>query len=436
MRAWPAIPSLALSAGLVLTAVGITAVPTLADDVIVVNSTGNAADASAGTGSCDVSAQAGSQCTLRAAIQTANNDPDQDTIRFRFSGTKVKTIKVPAVLPQLTQPVVIDGYSAANTHPNTKSVGSNARLRILLKGPGKESFDGLDLAAPSTIKGLVMQSFTSAIFISPGGEGSYISGNFIGTTTSGLGRARNWSDGIHVDCNAAVTIGGTSKAARNIIAAGPSSGVLLCDNVDGTKIKGNLIGVGADGKRDLGNSGPGILAFGTQDVVIGGDSKLARNTIAYNRVGVAVTMGVDDAQGVAILGNSFFRNDGLAIDLDDDGVTANDGAGDPDGGANHHQNYPQIQSAKVKGSKTVILGTMLGEPSSKYELRFFQDTFKEREGKAPLAKIAVTTNSAGKAGFTLRVRRLAPGSRVTATATNVTRSPAETSEFSFPKKVK
>ncbi len=390
---------------------------------------------------CDVNpATPGLQCSLRAAIETANADPDLDTIEFGFGGTAAKTIKVPNALPQITEPVVIDGYSAPNTKVNSRLSGSNAKLRIVLKGPGSgATYDGLDIAAPSIVKGLVIQGFYEGVFISPGGEGSRVAGNFIGTTPSGMGKARNLGSGIHVNCDAAVIVGGGSKWARNIIAGNGGAGILLCEDVEGTAIKGNLIGVGADNRKDLGNRYAGIWAYGTEDLVVGGDSKLDQNSIAFNRWGgVVLTRAAADnsiAFGVRILGNSFFRNDGPAIDLDFNGITKNDGALDADGGSNHHQNFPGIKSARNVGTKTVVRGVMLGEALSTFQIRLFVDVYNEREGKKFLKTITVNTDAAGKANWSTKVPKLAAGKKITATATNLTRTPAETSEFALSKKV-
>ena len=436
MSVWRITP-FAMSLSLAATAVATLAVPVSAGDVIRVNSVSNAADASGGSGVCDANAgKAGSQCTLRAAIQTANADPDRDVIVFGFGGTRIRTIRVPNALPVITEPVVINGYSAPNTRPNGRKVGSNARLRVVLKGPGS-TFAGLQLAAPTAVRGLVIQSFDDGILALPGGEGSRITGNFIGTTPSGMRRAANLHAGIHVDCYSAVAIGGASRAARNVISGNRGDGVLLCERVAGSAIWGNLIGVGADNNKGLGNGYAGITAYGTQDVVIGGDGKLARNTIAYNREsGVRVVRSSNRyASGVQILGNSFFRNAGLAIDLDFDGVTRNDGALDRDGGSNHHQNFPVIRRAIHRATKTVVRGQMIGEASSTYRLRIFVDTYKEREGKRLLKSFTVTTKADGKTWWRTSTAKLRVGKRITATATNLSRNPAETSEFSVSKAV-
>ncbi len=315
-----------MAAILALSVAAAVAVPAAADTTIAVNSTGNAADASGGDGACDTNAsKAGDQCTLRAAIQTANASAGPDRIEFSFAGTRPIVIAVPSALPQISDPLVIDGYSVANARRNTRTSGTNAKLRIVLRGPAAGGVDGLSVAAPSTIAGLVVQSFRTGIYLGPGGEGSFLLGNFIGTTPTGLAKQGNRRYGVHVDCDSAVTIGGSGNAGRNIIAASRNAGVLLCEDVNGTVIKGNLIGVGADGRKNLGNSGPGIQGYGTHDVTIGGDTIGARNTIAFNAAGVVAQRsfdaGVVPARAVRIMGNSIFGNRGEGIDLEYDGVT-------------------------------------------------------------------------------------------------------------------
>jgi len=438
MSAWRIVP-IVISMSLAATAVAAVAAPVTAGDVIRVNSVSDAADASGGSGACDANAgRSGSQCTLRAAIQTANADPDRDLIVFTFGGTKVRTIRVSSALPLITEPIGINGYSALNTRRNSRRLGSNARLRIVLKGPGSSAtYAGLQVAALSTVQGLVIQSFLDGIVVHPGGEGSRVMGNYIGTSPSGMRRAGNIKSGVYVDCDSAVIIGGGNKGARNVISGNRGHGILLCERVAGTVIKGNLIGVGADNKKALGNRGHGIAAYGTENVVIGGDNKLAQNSIAHNwRNGVQLTPSPEgDAFGVQILGNSFFRNIGLAIDLDGDGLTPNDGALDLDGGANHRQNFPVIRKAIHKATKTVVRGQMLGEASSAYRIRLFVDTYKEREGKRLLKSFTVRTNANGKTWWSTSTAKLRVGKSITATATNLTRNPDETSEFSVSRKV-
>src|SRR5262249_51163528 len=64
--------------------------------------------------------------SLRATIQSANNDTTLDTIAFAIPGSGVHTISPLSALPTITNPVVIDGYTQPGARPNTLANGDNA----------------------------------------------------------------------------------------------------------------------------------------------------------------------------------------------------------------------------------------------------------------------------------------------------------------------
>ena len=67
--------------------------PADAETTFTVNRTGDTGDMNTNNSVCDVSISTGNQCTLRAAIQEANNTPGPDQIKFNIGGTNsVKTI--------------------------------------------------------------------------------------------------------------------------------------------------------------------------------------------------------------------------------------------------------------------------------------------------------------------------------------------------------
>ena len=114
---------------------------------------------------------------------------------------------------------------------------------------------------------------------------------------------------------------------------------------------------------------------------------------------------------------------------------------DPDTGANNLQNYPVINSAKTKGSKTTIKGTLNSTPSTAttpqtFTIQFFSSPKSTREeGKKLIGQLtgaqSVTTDAQGNASFSIRVPRAS--GFVTATVTGDATN--DTSEFSAPKKV-
>src|SRR5687768_16302714 len=88
----------------------------------LVNDLGDAADILPGDGICDASAAAGGQCTLRAAIQEAEN-PGGDEIHFTLTGT----INLGSPLPMITAPgLTINGPGA-----NALTVSGNNTFRLL-----------------------------------------------------------------------------------------------------------------------------------------------------------------------------------------------------------------------------------------------------------------------------------------------------------------
>lgn len=75
-----------------------------------VNKSGDAGDRRISDTVCDTSRKRGKQCTLRAAIQEANDTNGADTIRFNIvSSASVKTISPNSPLPDITEAVTING---------------------------------------------------------------------------------------------------------------------------------------------------------------------------------------------------------------------------------------------------------------------------------------------------------------------------------------
>jgi CSLREA domain-containing protein len=175
-------------------------------DSLTVNSTGDGADFAL-DGNCDADPRATVvRCTLRAAIQEANNSiahPGADTINFDIpttdpncnANTKVCTISPASALPKITGAVTIDGYSQPGASENTAAVGENAVLLIQLNGANAGGSVGLDLdASNSVVKGLVINRFGGGIALD--GDNNTIEGNFIGTNPSGAQDRGNDFEGV------------------------------------------------------------------------------------------------------------------------------------------------------------------------------------------------------------------------------------------------
>lgn len=84
--------------------------------------------------------------SLRAAIEAANNTIAEDRIEFNIPGSGPFVIA--GILPTVNRPLVIDGYSAAGSVPNSQiGRSNNAQLRIVINiGQGWRVEEDLELA--------------------------------------------------------------------------------------------------------------------------------------------------------------------------------------------------------------------------------------------------------------------------------------------------
>jgi CSLREA domain-containing protein len=299
----------ALIAGLLLTctmlAATLMAAPAHATTTFTVNTTDDFKDLNAGDDRCDITVfLPEDQCSLRAAIEQANNTSGADTIIFNVSGTGVKAINVGATglgpLPAVTDQATINGYTQPGASPNTKTVGDDAKLMIVLEGSNAGSFGNgiqLDGASHSVIKGLVINRFDGAgINIFGNSVATRVQGNFIGTDASGTIDKGNASNGVAVfsdDINNTI-IGGTTPAARNLVSGNGGTGVGLGDASnddvpspsDNVRVQGNYVGTDRNGTQDIGNDASGVFLDNASNATIGGTTATSRNVISGNNGGL------------------------------------------------------------------------------------------------------------------------------------------------------
>lgn len=256
--------------------------------------------------------------SLRRAILDANaaaNVGGPDRIEFNITGAGIKTIAVVgAGLPDITEAVVIDGYTQPGASVNTlgASAGTDAVVLVELDGSGATSSSAIGLqvlASDCTVRGLSIGGFVGAGIVINGGDAVAVEGCFIGTDATGA-VARPNGEGVRVRLGSDNVIGGTDTAARNVIAANSGgAGVSITGDdlniVAGTKVQGNLIGTNAAGTQALGNF-YGIFVAGAIDTLVGGTDPAARNVIAGSILdGIA---GSNDIAGLVIRGNYIGTN--------------------------------------------------------------------------------------------------------------------------------
>jgi len=173
---------------------------------------------------------------------------------------------------------------------------------------GSNSY-GLRLEADnSEIRGLIINRFTQG-GIRVTGDSNLIAGNWLGVDATGNADAGNGSDGVVLVGGANLnTIGGTTAADRNVVSGNTDEGISL-DGATNTLVIGNYVGVGADGVTIIGNDGDGVaLQFGATGNTVGGTTAAARNLIAGNAgpgIGGLANVRIKDAgtTGNVVLGN-------------------------------------------------------------------------------------------------------------------------------------
>jgi trimeric autotransporter adhesin len=272
---------------------------------------------------------------------------------------------------------------------------------------------------------------TGVVMTGNGTSGNQLMGNFIGTDATGLTALGN-IDGIHVAMAASGNvIGGAVAGAGNVISGNSGGAVLFADTgTTGNALLGNLIGTDATGAGALGNGYGVVIMTDAAENVVGGTAAGMGNVIAHNgRYGVYITTG----SGNSVLGNRFFDNDGLGIDLWFTGVTAND-ANDTDSGGNSILNFPVLTSAVLDGTNLTISGTINTATNKSLRIEFFAspvaDTSGFGEGQTFLGFVDVAMGANNTMNFsqTLAASGVTAGQVITATVTDEL---GNTSEFSL-----
>jgi len=428
-------------------------------------------------------------CSLREAILTSNSTPGQfETIVFQIGGGGAQTISTTSALPDITDPVLVDG---------TTQPGFISPPLVEINGAGAGAVTaGLNITGGgSTVRGLTVNRFNGN-GIRLASAGNTVAGCYVGTNAAGTTAQANNGSGVFIENASNNNVGGTNAADRNLISGNAAHGVRIEGvNSTGNRVVGNLIGTDAAGTAALGNTNAGVAVLGANGNIVGGANAASRNVISGNgNVGLLIsgagananliqgnfigtqadgtsalanlTGGVGIANGASgntvggtnaaagnriafnggdgvsvgtgtgnrILSNSIHTNgttaQHLGIDLGPDGVTPND-LGDGDTGANNLQNFPVVNSAASNGVATGVSGTLNSTASTTFRVEFFSnpscDVSGSGEGAQLLGTADVVTDAGGNATFNVSLPNVTVGQVLTATATD----PAgNTSEFS------
>jgi hypothetical protein len=423
--------------------------------------------------------------SFRQALVDANTAAGLDTIAFNIPGAGIHTITPTTLLPNITSPVFIDGYTQPGSIPNTNpmAAGINALPQIeldLTSGGGLFFFTGSD---GSTVRGLIVNRANSDLIVS-WVSNTTIAGNFLGTNAAGTAALASGGFGVRLDRSAANgTIGGPAPADRNLfsgvgqgglilpypsttghlvqgnyigtditgttalgagvglrsmanatvlgnlVSGNPTGGVELLDNAI---VRGNLIGTQRNGTSPLPNGNFGGVWIAGSGSVIGGSGAGQGNILAFN-----VNSGIDSTNNVnsnRISQNSIHSNTALGITLHHSGTPLANDALDLDTlFGNHGQNYPVITSAAVAAGTATISGTINSNPNTALHLEFFANATCDPsgfgEGQTFIGSTDVNTDSGGNASFGALAFGGVPAGQAALTSTAT--SPAgDTSEFS------
>jgi hypothetical protein len=222
--------------------------------------------------------------SLRKCIRLANVDGILDNISFNIPAPYLIPITANLVV---TNPVLIDGYtqptaSAGNLLVEVRGAGGIQIFR-LNAGSNGSTIRGLVINSSAG---------TNTAIYATGSANHVFSGNYIGTNVAGtaLGGAIAMQYGIDLDGATGCTIGGTSGAlTRNLISACSNVSVRIRNASNSTTVLGNYIGTTVSGNVILANSNNGIDINSSNAQIIGGSTYAAKNVISGNTIGVNVS---------------------------------------------------------------------------------------------------------------------------------------------------
>lgn len=425
--------------------------------------------------------------SLREAIIAANataNGGTPDRILFDISDPLISgahTINLTSALPDIDQQLIIDGTTEGDYAGSPVIVldGSAA-------GAGAHGFRLSFGSDGSTIRGLAINQFAEDGIRINASDNHTIVGNYIGTDAGGVLDLGNGRDGIFLSDSNGNTIGTSSAADRNVIVGNVRDGIRLSES-NSNVIRGNYVGLAADGIQNAGHDDDGIHLSGSSSAnIIGGSGAgdgnvivsssnngielggtTANNTISGNFIGVTTggaalgnsnsgirfhtdstsntIGGINSGEGNQIANNGGYgiSTSGNAalptanIQIVGNAIFANGGLGIDveQNGLTIQAEMPDIASAEVDGTNLTVTGTLNGTAGATYQLAFYASASADPTGYGEaerfLGTIDVTIDGSGApASFdqTIAGAGVSVDEFVTATARTAGRSTTEFAE--------
>lgn len=219
--------------------------------------------------------------SLRQAILDANANAGSDVITFNI-GSGLKTMTPASKLPDITDPVVIDG----TTQPG---FSGSPLIEINASNTGF-AWPLLISAGNTTIRSLIINHFQNGGILLLNNGGNHVEGCYVGTDATGSTGTNSRGNAIAISSSSNNVIGGTIANTRNVITGGDNGIAVFGFGGDGNQILGNYIGVDVTGKVALPVFQGIVLA--TSNNVVGGTTPAARNVIgAGNDGGIVILPG-------------------------------------------------------------------------------------------------------------------------------------------------
>ncbi len=175
-----------------------------------------------------------------------------------------------------------------------------------------------------------------------------VKGNLIGTDVTGTSALPNGQYGIRTESS--VNIGGPAPGEGNVIAGNSSWGIVQSNRY--AFIRGNNIGLAADGVTPLGNGGGIYMTSGaviSTNVIVNNEGHGVYFPGEWNYYYTAYLRGRPQ-----ILGNSIHSNSGLGIARA--GTVRDNDAGDANLFTYHLQNFPELTEVTVENGMTTVVG--------------------------------------------------------------------------------
>lgn len=361
-----------------------------------------------------------------------NDDGIRDDVeRNVISGNRFQGISIDGTYDgdAKTEKNVVAGNFIGTDKTGTKGVANETGV-YLLRGAvsnviGTNANSRVGSAAGNVISG---NQFNGVLIRYTRTVGNQVAGNLIGLSADGRQAIGNNHAGVTIaEGPNGNFIGGALAQQANTIGANKNHGIWIVDNSVRNFVDGNVVGLAQDRVTPMGNGINGVMIQNSTSNRIGTS---AANTIAHNaQSGIGVSGA--NASKNDLSKNAIFRNQGLAIDLGNDGPTSND-ANDSDVGPNHLQNYPTLFTSSTSGSRIHIAGSLNSASNTPYRIEYFAKVGlgSSIDTMQYLGSGSVITDRTGQVNWVFELDgSTASNQSIIATATN---EQTGTSEFSAP----